>query len=778
MKSIIVIVLIFLCLTVSVSALNNLEFRLDVPQKGYYPNEKIPLNISLINRDTYTAKNISIILNAGNRTYSYDVGDLKPSEQFQKQIMLPEFPAGTHTITGEANYTGLLDEQFTALTYGSFEVLFPPIQRYPRNIYSYNYELSDKLLAGKTYTVKFDIKNDGSADANLFVEFGSMDEYSSETIQLNNGDSKTITMSVNFNNSGISIVEVRIYALIDGQKYLLNYNGKKTYIQEERLANISVDKVEFTKKSNTLFSKDKTGLKIYLKNSGSPATDVAGELSSGDSKIVISKNNVTYGVVTKEAYSPSNDYFEITTNNADIGANNLNLKISYVDSENREKTIQIPITISEGSNQCSSNNDCEDTQICDNNQCSELSCNCGYASNNKCIKYQCCADTDCSEDLTCNVNAHTCEISSNYTRDVLIVTVGSKLDKTDKYYSAINNYRTQLQLEGLSSMYLELDSPKIKTLFNVELTNAEDSTSIKSVLDKIIYKTGAKYLVILGGVTIIPQPLARTSAEIPQIPVSDDVYADVTLDGIPDIAVGRIPTLPNDKSTDTIVTVLNSAVKMHNKHTLSKIIIADTCLFPPSCSGINDVNLISQVFFSQDCSNTERCKSAPPYCTDIKCGSKQGFYDELLNNDIIQLDAHGSPWEFQAQNNNGVYAVFTSSSLYKNKFNTNPLFTTIACHGGTIDCAESGCIGKEGSVFSFMNNGASVYLGNTRYGIGGLSAGILGDFYNNLKTERTGDALLKAKRKALSNSNSDFYNAVIYEMQLYGDPTIQINMGG
>jgi hypothetical protein len=36
---------------------------------------------------------------------------------------------------------------------------------------------------------------------------------------------------------------------------------------------------------------------------------------------------------------------------------------------------------------------------------------------------------------------------------------------------------------------------------------------------------------------------------------------------------------------------------------------------------------------------------------------------------------------------------------------------------------------------------------------------------------------MEMKRKELKNSNSDFYNAVIYEIQLYGDPTLKLNIG-
>jgi len=39
-----------------------------------------------------------------------------------------------------------------------------------------------------------------------------------------------------------------------------------------------------------------------------------------------------------------------------------------------------------------------------------------------------------------------------------------------------------------------------------------------------------------------------------------------------------------------------------------------------------------------------------------------------------------------------------------------------------------------------------------------------------------GEAMLEMKRENLENSQSDWQNAVIYEIQLYGDPTLKINI--
>src|SRR3989344_5147393 len=137
MKRIIILIILILLIPIT-KATVNLDFRLDVEEKGFYPNEKIPLNVTIVNRDTtFMAKDADLTINIGDRFYTFDLGNLEPGEKFQKEIILPEFPAGTHSIKGEINYTGILDERFVEVSYGSFEVLFPPIERYPRNVSAY-----------------------------------------------------------------------------------------------------------------------------------------------------------------------------------------------------------------------------------------------------------------------------------------------------------------------------------------------------------------------------------------------------------------------------------------------------------------------------------------------------------------------------------------------------------------------------------------------------------------------------------------------------------------
>ena len=228
-----------------VFSVTNLDFRLDVEEKGFYPNEEVPLDVTIVNRDsTFGAKDAELTITVGQRSYHFNIGDLNPGGTFNKQIKLPSFPAGTHTIKGEINYIGIFDERFLETSYGSFEVLFPPIERYPRNVYVSSYDFPENAILGESYKVSVTVTNDGDVDADILIEFGSINEFESKETRVAAGESITTTLNVKFNQAGISFIETRVYALIEGEKYLLNYGGKENYVTEKQKPQIPVDIIE------------------------------------------------------------------------------------------------------------------------------------------------------------------------------------------------------------------------------------------------------------------------------------------------------------------------------------------------------------------------------------------------------------------------------------------------------------------------------------------------------------------------------------------------------
>ena len=147
----VILLLIFVSLALTASAQVNLDFTINIEDKIYFPNEKVKVDVSVINRDvSFAAKNAILTLTIADREYSFKLGDVSAGQTFSKEITLPEFPPGTHTIKGVLNYTGIFDETFTIETYNSFEVRFPEIERYPRNVNVIGFNLPDKMIAGKT----------------------------------------------------------------------------------------------------------------------------------------------------------------------------------------------------------------------------------------------------------------------------------------------------------------------------------------------------------------------------------------------------------------------------------------------------------------------------------------------------------------------------------------------------------------------------------------------------------------------------------------------------
>jgi len=797
--------LLMILLSVSmVSATTNLDFRLDVEDKGFYPNEKVPLNVTIVNRDiTFAARDAVLTVNIGDRFYTFDLGDLEPGEVFQKEIILPEFPAGTHNIKGEINYTGILDERFVEVSYGSFEVLFPPIERYPRNVYVSGYDLPEKIISGKSYDVSITITNDGEISADLLIEFGSMNEFFTEKTTLNPGKSTTVKMVVRFGTPGVSLIEARAYALIKGEKYLLNYRGRKTYVQAERKAKLIFDRIELVGEGdNEINQEDVVKFKVFIKNEGDTATGVRGELSSSIEKINVLDSSVSYvTIASKDNVAPFDDVFEIETKGVDTGDYELNLKLSYVDSENREKKIQIPITISEGGDSCTKDVDCLNTQTCENNRCVEVPCECGYIKNRKCVHYQCCFDSQCKKDMICNQKTHKCEVPATILRDVLIVTIGKKIGKTEQYESVLNQYRKSLLEDGYSSFYIELDSKKVEELFKVRLSNHEDWVSVKTVLDKIIDKVRPSHILILGGFDVIPQPFIKNNCfkdmNLDSLP-TDDLYADTTNDKTPDLAIGRIPTTGKH-----LVNYLKNLENIHstgilfNKETLlGNYCEGDSCFEKP------EAEKSSKLLFGSECSRSGKCLWSPPHCettgmppiTPIPCSKSKELYSILEKSDFIYLVLHGDGTAFySARYKAGPIPIIGDTVLsgvgIKNflDFKSPTIIMAISCLGGSIDVASlcllpGACLypkitGKYGTAKSLIDKGV-IFIANTRYGLGGYTTTQMTNMYHKMRDkEEIGKALLNMKSEMFKKSSNECWLAAVYQIQLYGDPTLRYKEG-
>jgi len=400
---------ITLVLATIVLALINLDFTINVEDKIYYPNETIDIEVSVINRDSFTAKDAVLMLYIEQRTFKFKLGDLKSYDTFTKTITLPEFPPSTHNIRGALNYSGIFEERFTLETYGSFEVRFPEVQRFPRNVNIVNFEVPEKIYGGKEYTIEVTVSNDGDVGGDLIVELAFMEETVSERLTLGAGESTTLSLTPKFSNTGVSLMEARVYALVDDIRYLLTYSGKEVFVQEEKIAKLSLGRVEVVDKEN-IRQNDEAKLKIYLQNTGSySANEVKGSLTSSNSEIEVIDGTVDYTIISSgDSYASEEDTFVIKTKNADIQQYNLKLEVSYIDSEQRTVSFNVPLSVEE--DRCESDAECASNEICMDNKCEELECGfCQYPKNNQCVNYECCSDSDCPNLYTCDTKLHICK---------------------------------------------------------------------------------------------------------------------------------------------------------------------------------------------------------------------------------------------------------------------------------------------------------------------------------------------------------------------------------
>lgn len=387
----------------------NLDFSITPSKKAYYPNETIPLEIAVINRDaSWAASSMNLNILIGQRSYNYDIGKLEPSQSYKEKITLPEQPPGTYSARGILNYSWL-DTTFATESYGSFEVLFPQVERMPRNVYVKSFDLPENITAGKTYDVSVNVANEGTVDGKFVIELEGLNVSKSKETSLKAGESSSISIPITFYNSGLSLVEAKVYAVVNDIKYLLNYNGKQVFVKESNVAKIEFDKIELVDESdNTINQEDTVKLKVYIKNTGNyMASNVKAVLTSSITGIEITKSEINYELISvTESIAP--DTFEIKTAKVEPGKYSLELGISFVDSESHTIKIDIPINIEEGYVVCLSDNDCDNNEICSNSKCEKISCECGEIKNHRCIKYGCCSNSDCSLGLGCDISTHTC----------------------------------------------------------------------------------------------------------------------------------------------------------------------------------------------------------------------------------------------------------------------------------------------------------------------------------------------------------------------------------
>lgn len=362
--------------------------------------------------------------------------------------------------------------------------------------------------------------------------------------------------------------------------------------------------------------------------------------------------------------------------------------------------------------------------------------------------------------------------------DVVIVTIGSKLGEDSNYKTSLSNYENLLTSEGLSYSYIELDS------YNPSM-NVNDWQSVKTSINRIEYLTNPTYLIILGNENIIPMPNVTSSVPFdeqgynPYTIYTDDPYGSLTNSAVPTIVVARIP----GSNADQIATILNNDIKRHSENNNNLMISGDGLNDSHDAFIGIDVNTFSQITTGSSCANNPNCLNTPPNCLGSSCTSASSFQNDISSVYGIQYyDCHGSGYTCGAWSGN--YTTLASYPYYGlslsiPQLNTNPIVMSSACYDGITQPSNTTLYYYRippittTLALQMLENGASVYIGNTKEGYGYYTPTNLEYVYSNFKSGDTiGQAFLAMKQKFLTNPLDAYQAGTAQELQLYGDPTI------
>jgi len=723
-KKTIFVLAVLLCLS-NVFALN-LDLQISPIKTEFTDEENIILDVNVVNYEIFSdAESVNLVVKVNDQNIIREIGIVEPDELKQTTIELGQFPAGNYSAETflEYDFLGVVDQ--TQIEYFNLRV----IPSEPIEMETYRALIKEILIppnteVNKEFEVKVGVLNNLEQ---LTVEF--LFEGDKSELEINEKGTVEVTVNLETQREGIVPLEIKLIA------------GGST--QQSKIVNLVISNPENYKKVTPVELKIQKGeVKI---ESGKDPENIIEEI--GCFVVGGCRGDFSGPKISNFTASSNQEKTVIEAIVDDSESGNSNISNCYFNYSGE----WIPILNEYGSPKIKVTYELE------------------KVSGTSVINLQCADEFG---------NSTLAAFSVEGTADVLILTNEKQLQESSGFRGALNQYINILESENLTTKYIDLSSPKLAE-YGLQINNLDNWREIKKAIDVLRTKFQAKYILILGGADVIPIPLAQTTEKIPTIPVSDDTYADFEFDGLPDIMISRIPT-PVNGDQKIITTTLLSSTKRHalNGWAFEKsFIAADTCIWPTECRGIFDVDLVSQSIFRLNCNETEQCLTVPPNCLGWNCDSPDKFKTSLLENENIHFDAHGSGYSFAAHaKDNEWYTVLSGSDLYSMDLDKAPLITTIACHGAVVDCdSGKGCITKEGTGFAFLANGASVYIGNSRYGYGGVSAKLISQFYEKLKAGKTvGEAMLETKRNALKNARTEWDKAVIYELQVYGDPTLKI----
>lgn len=330
-------------------------------------------------------------------------------------------------------------------------------------------------------------------------------------------------------------------------------------------------------------------------------------------------------------------------------------------------------------------------------------------------------------------------LSAN-SQDVLLIT-STQLEKNPDFNLAVTEFIKTITLkENLTGEYIEIDSDSCLSHYGIKVNNPNDWQEVKSVLKQITTSTGANYVILLGGIKVIPRPeLYMTDDYYTGYVPSDQWYIDFDNDSLADnnLSIARFPEF--GFSSEAITVALQTSIKLHNS---------------------GGFLMDKEAFF------TMNDLSTPPYGFCSTCDSTQEFISLMNNSNYIRFAGHGSSTAiYSGTGGHKKLDVGDISNLDLSK--NNPLIISYyPCNNGVL--LEN----KPVLSTEFMRKGAFAFLART------TSMGVPTKVAYNLPSllrdgVRIGDAFFDLIRETIQVYGNSFKPSAGH-LCLYGDPTLSI----
>ncbi len=343
-------------------------------------------------------------------------------------------------------------------------------------------------------------------------------------------------------------------------------------------------------------------------------------------------------------------------------------------------------------------------------------------------------------------------LTESRAEDVLLVT-SNRLETNEEFDRTVEEYIAVLEeTEDLTAGYYVMEFQE-SDRYGYPIP---DGGRMRDDLQDLIDRTGASYIIILGGDKVFPRlgegrfysyNSPRTGELITDTVWSDAWYIDFDGDDIiePGLAIGRLPDV--NFESDAVIAGLRTAIELHEAGGYRLY-----AKFLPGCP-------------------------APPFGDDPLCPwwGTQELCRLMSTSSYIFLGGHGWPTSLATNEHVGILTLRRGTLEDIDLETHHPVIVSILpCYTGNIWHTPGNSV-AEGPTFAseFIARGAAAFVGRT------TSNGIRNHIADNFRPaleegERIGDALFRLMRESLlrDEGNWEFMSSALH-LCLHGDPTLR-----